>query len=154
MLSIFFCTKLFTYLPWDHCRAERLLRMSPQFDRIPLPAVKMKFESLIRRTKTKLATDKSKLVVAQCKGFRNWGIQNPGNFVRWIRNPRLWNPEYSSSNVTPTPTKDWNPCSANKAPEASTLNPKSNVWNPESKTTLDPFHWAVVALWACYCKHV
>ena len=63
--------KLFTYLPWDHCRAERLLRMSPQFDRILLPAVKMKYESLFRRTKTKLATDKSKLVVAQCKGFRN-----------------------------------------------------------------------------------
>ena len=61
-----------------------------------------------------LATDKSKLVVAQCKGSRNQGsfllgesrIQNPGNFVRWIRNPRLWNPEYSSSNATPT--KDWN----------------------------------------------
>ena len=39
-----------------------------------------------------------------------------------------------------------NPCSTNKAPEASTLNPKSNVWNPESKTALDLFQWAVVAL--------
>ena len=60
-----------------------------------------------------LATDKSKLVVTQCKGSRNQGsfllgesrIQNPGNFVRWIRNPRLWNPEYNSSNATPT--KGW-----------------------------------------------
>lgn len=55
LFILYFCVlhEVFTYLPWDHCRAERLLRMSPLFDRILQPAVKMKYESLFRRTKTK-----------------------------------------------------------------------------------------------------
>ena len=152
--------KLFTYLPWDHCRAERLLRMSPQFDRILLPAVKMKCESLIRATKTKLATDKSKLVVAQCKGFRNRGRFLLGESriqeILFVESEILGFGMRSRALVMRVPLKIGirNPCSTNKAPEASTLNPKSNVWNPESKTTLDPFHWAVVTLWAFYCIHV
>ena len=152
--------KIFTNLPWDHCRAERLLRMSPQFDRILLPAVKMKHESLIRRTKTKLATDKSKLVVVQCKGFRNRGsfllAESRIREILFVESEILGFGIRSTALVMRLPLKIGirYPCSTNKAPEASTLNPKSNVWNPESKTALDPFHWAVVALWTCYCIHV
>ena len=140
--------KIFTNLPWDHCRAERLLRMSPQFDRILLPAVKMKHESLIRRTKTKtkLATDKSKLVVVQCKGFRNRGsfllAESRIQEILFVESEILGFGIRSTALVMRLPLKIGirYPCSTNKAPEASTLNPKSNVWNPESKTALDPFH--------------
>ena len=155
MFSIFFLHEVFTYLPWDHYRAERLLRMWPQFDRILLPAVKMKYESLIRRTKTKLATDKSKLVVAQCKGFRNRGsfllVKSRIQEILFVESEILGFGIRRTAVVMRLPLKIGirNPCSTNRAPEASTLNPKSNVWNPESKTALDPFHWAVVALWAC-----
>ena len=152
VFSIFFCMKLFTYLPWDHCRAERLLRMSPQFDRILLPAVKMKYESLFRRTKTKLATDKSKLIVAQCKGFRNREsfllVKSRIQEILSVESEILGLGIQSTALVMRLPLKIGirNTCSTNKVPEASTLNPKSNVWNPESKTALDPFHWAVIAL--------
>ena len=152
VFSIFFLHEVFTYLPWDHCRAERLLRMSPLFDRILQPAVKMKYESLFRRTKTKQATDKSKLVVAQCKGFLNRGSFLLGESriqeILFVGSEILGFGIRSTVLVMRLPLKIGirNLCSTNKAPEASTLNPKSNVWYPESKTALDPFHWAVVAL--------
>ena len=129
--------KLFTYLPWDHCRAERLLRMSPQFDRILLPAVKMKYESLFRRTKTKLATDKSKLVVAQCKGFLNRGSFLLGESriqeILFVGSEILGFGIRSTALVMRLPLKIGirNPCSTNKAPEASTL--ESEIQRVESR---------------------
>lgn len=107
-----------------------------------------------------LATDKSKLVVAQCKGSRNQGSFLLGESriqeILFVGSEILGFGIRSTALVMRLPLKIGirNPRSTNKAPEASTLNPKSNVWNPESKTALDPFHWAVVALWACYCIHV
>lgn len=152
VFSVFLCMKLFTYVPWDHCRAERLLRMSPQFDRILLPAVKMKYESLIRRTKAKLATDKGKLEVTQFKGFRNRGsfllVESRIQEILFVESEVVGFGIRSTALVMRLPLKTGirNPCSTNKAPEVSTLNPKSNVWNPKSKTALDPFQWAMVAL--------
>ena len=39
--------------------------------------------------------------------FLACGIRDPRNFSCKIRNPGLWNPEYSSRN--PDPNKKWNP---------------------------------------------
>ena len=133
MFSIFLWMKLFTYLPWDHCRAERLLRMSPQFDRILLSAVKMKYESLIRRTKTKLATDKSKLAVAQCKGFLIRGsfllVKSRIQEILFVGSEILGFGIRSTALVMRLPLKIGirNPCSTNKA---WIRNPTCGIQNP------------------------
>ena len=52
-----------------------------------------------------------------------WGIGIRTSFACGIRNPGLWNPEYSSRN----PTKDWNPKS-----KFHWQRLESSTWNQES----------------------
>ena len=80
----------------------------------------------------------SQLLIVPLKGFRNPLSETWVNFVSGIRNPWLWNPEYSWRNpesyyglefrIQGSLKKDWNQ--------------ESTAWNPESKTSWIPLHEA------------
>ena len=61
-----------------------------------------------------------------------------------IRNPRLWNPKYSSVNPESHQKlefADRNPSSTGKDLEFSTWNSESMAWNPKTKSILDSLPW-------------
>ena len=63
-----------------------------------------------------------------------------------IRNPRIWNPEYSTRNP-----ESYYRLGFTNSLESSTWNPESKAWNPESKTVLDSLTCDDLTVWTYNC---
>ena len=64
-----------------------------------------------------------------------WRILNKEILACGIRNPGLWNTEYSSRNHLRLESEIQDPLTIKLV--SSTSNPESTAWNPESKTVMD-----------------